>query len=171
MLDLTVVNGAKWFTHAHAAMLAERFERIRDAVAAGPDALANAPDTKIEGVGDVLAEKLVTFFRQPHNRDVIGKLQHAGVRWPAIEVRPDDAVLALSGKTFVLTGTLSQPRDVFKARLLALGAKVAGSVSNKTDFVVAGVEAGSKLDKANALGVPVLDEEQLEALLADAVGQ
>ena len=77
--------------------------------------------------------------------------------------RPD---LTLAGRTLVLTGTLSHPRDEIKARLVALGAKVTGSVSKKTDFLVDGAEAGSKLDKARALGVWVLDEDALEALIS-----
>ena len=115
----------------------------------------------------MLAEKLVTFFRQPHNQDVIAKLIAAGVHWPDPPAVATQQSLTLAGKTFVLTGTLSEPRDVFKQRLLALGAKVSGSVSKKTDYVVAGSEAGSKLDKAEALGVTVLDESGLQRLLQD----
>jgi DNA ligase (NAD+) len=163
---IAALPGLKWFHQSHAMLLAERFGDAAAVRAAPPDDLANTPDIKIEGVGDVLAEKLVTFFRQPHNREVIGKLLEAGVRWPAPraaaaggESRP------LQGKTFVLTGTLSAPRDAIKAQLQALGAKVAGSVSGRTDYVVAGEEAGSKLDKARALGVTVLDEQGLQALM------
>jgi DNA ligase (NAD+) len=168
--SLGALPDAKWFNHVHALLLAERFDTVAVVVAAGPDQIANQPDIRIEGVGNVLAEKLVTFFRQPHNREVIAKLQAAGVEWP--DEKPVSAADSqpLTGKTFVLTGTLSQPRDHFKQRLQALGAKVAGSVSKKTDYLVAGSEAGSKLSKAEALGVRVLDETGLEALLADPAG-
>ncbi len=166
---LAAFDGAKWFTHTHALLLAERFATVGDVVAAAPGDVANTPDIKIDGVGDVLAEKLVTFFRQPHNRDVIAKLLESGVHWPDVPVAAV-AQQPLAGKTFVLTGTLSASRDVFKERLLALGAKVTGSVSKKTDYVVAGAEAGSKLTKAESLGVPVLDEDGLEALLSGAAG-
>ena len=159
------IDGAKWFTHTHAALLGERFETIGNAIDAGAEALANTPSVKIEGVGNVLAEKLVTFFRQPHNQDVIAKLIAAGVHWPDPPTLATGESLPLAGKTFVLTGTLSAPRDVFKQRLQALGAKVSGSVSKNTDYVVAGSEAGSKLGKAEALGVTVLDESGLERLL------
>lgn len=164
---LSALPGAKWFTHTHALMLAERFDTVGDLVAAGPEAIANSPDVRIEGVGDILAEKLVTFFRQEHNRDVIAKLQAAGVVWPAEETLAETRAQPLAGKTFVLTGTLSAPRDVFKQRLQAHGAKVSGSVSKKTDYVVAGAEAGSKLAKAESLGVTVVDEAGLEALLGE----
>lgn len=159
---------AKWFSHVHAAMLAERFATVAETVAAGPQALANQPDTKIEGVGDVLAEKLVTFFAQPHNRDVIAKLRAAGVHWPEHAAPAEAAGLPLAGFTFVLTGSLSQPRDHFKARLQAAGAKVTGSVSSKTDYLVAGEDAGSKLARAESLGVKVLDEPALQAMLPPA---
>jgi DNA ligase (NAD+) len=166
MEALVAEPGMKWFHHAHALLLRERFPDLAALRAAAPDALANQPDTKIEGVGDILAEKLVTFFRQPHNREVIAKLQAAGVHWPNPTTDTRGARgRVLDGKTFVLTGTLSEPRDAVKARLLALGAKVTGSVSRNTDYLVAGEAAGSKLAKAEQYGVEILDEQQLEALL------
>jgi DNA ligase (NAD+) len=91
-------------------------------------------------------------------------IEEAGIHWPKIEVR-DVAELPLAGKTIVLTGALNMPRDEAKARLQALGAKVAGSVSKKTSLVVAGEDAGSKLTKAQELGIEVIDEEGLRALL------
>ena len=163
--DLAPIDALKWFTHTHAMLLQESYPTVAALQAADPDVIANAPDTEIEGVGDVLAEKLVTFFRQPHNRDVIAKLRAAGVHWPESESPAEPVQQPLSGKTFVLTGTLSEPRDVVKERLQSLGAKVTGSVSRNTDYVVAGAEAGSKLGKAEALGVPVLDEKGLDDLL------
>lgn len=158
------VDGLKWFTHEHALLLAERFATIADVVEAGEDGVANSPRIKIEGVGNVLAGKLVTFFRQPHNREVIERLIARGVTWPAIEPAADATALPLAGKTFVITGTLSEPRDVIKQRLVDLGARVTGSVSKNTDYVLAGAEAGSKLAKAEKLGVAVIDEHQLATL-------
>jgi DNA ligase (NAD+) len=120
---------------------------------------------EVSDVGPVVAESIHTFFRQPHNREVVEQLRACGVTWEegapaAREPKP------LAGKTVVLTGTLpDMTRDEAKDLLEAAGAKVAGSVSKKTDYVVAGAEAGSKLDKARELGVPVLDEEGLRTLL------
>ncbi|WP_127477395.1 NAD-dependent DNA ligase LigA [Sulfurivermis fontis] len=122
-------------------------------------ALQQVPD-----VGPEVAERIATFFSEPHNLAVIARLRAAGVHWP--EAKPERGAQPLAGKTFVLTGTLaSMSRDQAKERLQALGAKVAGSVSKKTDYVVAGSEAGSKLAKAGELGVPVLDEAALLKLL------
>ena len=103
---------------------------------------------------------------QPRNRAVIEELIAQGVHWPDPPPAQGDAVASLTGKTFVLTGTLaSMSRDEAKQRLQALGAKVTGSVSAKTDFVVVGDSPGSKLDKALELGVPTLDEAGLRGLL------
>lgn len=122
--------------------------------------------TGVEDVGEVVASSVEAFFREPHNRTVIEALVRAGVTWPAVETRRTDS--AVAGKTFVLTGTLPNlTRDEAKDRLIAAGAKVSGSVSRKTDFVVAGAEAGSKLEKAESLGVRVIDEATLLAMLAD----
>ena len=122
--------------------------------------------TGVEDVGEVVASSVEAFFREPHNRTVIEALVRAGVTWPAVETRRTDS--AVAGKTFVLTGTLPNlTRDEAKDRLIAAGAKVSGSVSRKTDFVVAGTEAGSKLEKAESLGVRVIDEATLLAMLAD----
>ncbi|MCE9664237.1 NAD-dependent DNA ligase LigA [Halomonas sp. M5N1S17] len=112
----------------------------------------------VEDVGPVVAAHVHTFFRQPHNRDTIDELRALGLAWKEEEIgeRPQP----LAGQTWVLTGTLeSMTRDEGKERLQALGAKVAGSVSKKTAGVVAGPGAGSKLAKAEQMGVPVLDEE------------
>jgi DNA ligase (NAD+) len=107
-------------------------------------------------------QSIRTFFRQPHNREVVEQLRACGVHWEEGEPAPRAPRKPLAGKTFVLTGTLpTLSRDEAKDLLEAAGAKVAGSVSKKTDYVVAGAEAGSKLDKARELGVPVLDEEGL----------
>nr|HMN58537.1 NAD-dependent DNA ligase LigA [Ottowia sp.] len=113
----------------------------------------------------VVAESIHTFFAQPHNREVALQLRAAGISWP--EGEPSAvARQPLAGKTFVLTGTLpTMSREEAKELLEAAGAKVAGSVSKKTSCVVAGAEAGSKLDKARELGVPVIDEAGLRDLL------
>jgi DNA ligase (NAD+) len=119
-------------------------------------------------VGPVVAQSIHTFFQQAHNREVVEQLRACGLRWE--EGEPSAAAqLPLAGKTFVLTGTLpTLSRDEAKDMLEAAGAKVAGSVSKKTDYVVAGAEAGSKLDKARELGIAVLDEAGLRALLPPA---
>ncbi|MFD2298470.1 NAD-dependent DNA ligase LigA [Paracidovorax citrulli] len=120
---------------------------------------------EVNDVGPVVAEAIHTFFAQPHNREVVEQLRACGVTWK--EGPPAErATLPLAGKTFVLTGTLpTLSREDAKDRLEAAGAKVAGSVSRKTHYVVAGEEAGSKLAKAQELGVPVLDEAGMLALL------
>ncbi|VVE71057.1 DNA ligase (NAD(+)) LigA [Pandoraea anapnoica] len=120
----------------------------------------------VPDVGPIVAESINNFFCEDHNVEVIEQLRAAGVTWPESEPAAV-APLPLAGKTFVLTGTLpTLSRDEAKAMLEAQGAKVAGSVSAKTDYVVAGAEAGSKLAKAEALGVPVLDEDAMRAMLA-----
>ncbi|BCV32260.1 DNA ligase [Shewanella algae] len=143
-----------------AANLARHFKEL--------DALKQASVEQlieVEDVGAIVAQHVAHFFAQPHNLEVIDKLLVAGVTWPAIEA-PSEDEQPLKGQTWVLTGTLSQmSRTDAKAQLEALGAKVSGSVSKKTDCVVAGEAAGSKLTKANELGVKVLDEAGLLALL------
>jgi len=113
----------------------------------------------------VVANSIASFFREPHNLEVIQELRKRHVSWP--ESEPQRApVRALAGKTFVLTGTLpSLAREEAKERILQAGGKVVGSVSKKTDYVVAGEESGSKLDKARKLSVAVLDEDGLLKLL------
>ncbi len=144
-------------------------ERLASAVSS-LDELAAMPEEKlmeIEGIGPVVARSVATFFAQEATRRVIEKLRAAGVNFRG-EPRPK-ARTRLSGKTFVLTGTLdSLSREEAKAALEALGAKVASSVSKKTDYVVAGKDPGSKLDKARELGRPVLDEQAFLALLSEA---
>ena len=118
-------------------------------------------------IGPVVAESILKFFAEPHNREVIAQLRKLGVTWE--EGAPMRQGGVLSGKTLVLTGTLpSLSREEAKARIEAAGGKVAGSVSKKTDYVVAGSEAGSKLAKAQELGVPLLDEAGLVQLLEAA---
>jgi DNA ligase (NAD+) len=120
---------------------------------------------EVDDVGPIVAHHIHTFFRQPHNREVIDKLLAVEIHWPDVEVAAASEQ-PLSGQTFVLTGTLdSMSRDEAKAKLQALGAKVSGSVSKKTSVVVAGEAAGSKLAKAEKLGVEVWQEEALLELL------
>jgi DNA ligase (NAD+) len=121
----------------------------------------------VHDVGPVVAQSLVAFFAEPHNREVVQQLRELGLHWEEND-GVSTQVLPLTGKTFVLTGTLaSLSRDEAKSRLEALGAKVAGSVSKKTNCVVAGTEAGSKLDKARELNVPVWDESALLQQLSE----
>jgi DNA ligase (NAD+) len=120
---------------------------------------------QVDDVGPVVAERIHKFFEQPHNLEVIERLRELGVHWP-IEKRAEQAPLV--GQTWVLTGTLEQmTRDEARAKLQALGAKVAGSVSAKTTQVVAGPGAGGKLDKATELGIPVMDEDAFIRKLAE----
>jgi len=117
---------------------------------------------EIEDVGPIVAHHIVTFFHQPHNQQVIERLLSAGIYWPEEKKIAEDSLL--SGKTVVLTGTLElMSRSEAKEKLLALGAKVAGSVSAKTDYVVAGRDAGSKLTKAEKLGITVMNETDMLA--------
>ena len=123
---------------------------------------------QVRDVGPVVAQSIRTFFDQPHHREVVEQLRAAGVQWEEGEGAAAAAgPQPLLGKTLVLTGTLpTLSRDEAKDLIEAAGGKVSGSVSKKTHYVVAGAEAGSKLDKANELGIPVLDEDGLRALLA-----
>jgi len=121
---------------------------------------------EVEGIGPNVAAEIRSFFHQKHNREVIDSLTNdkSGVHWKPMVV--DRKTQPLAGKTFVLTGTLaSMSRDQAKEKLQALGAKVAGSVSKKTDCVIVGEEAGSKADKAAALGVQMLDEKEFLTML------
>jgi DNA ligase (NAD+) len=124
--------------------------------------------TAVNDVGPVVAQSIRTFFDQPHNREVVQQLRACGITWDEGSGAADARPRPLAGKTLVLTGTLpTLTRDEARAKIEAAGGKVTGSVSKKTDFVVAGAEAGSKLDRARELGVALLDEPGLEALLGD----
>jgi DNA ligase (NAD+) len=121
---------------------------------------------EVEDVGPVVAQAIHTFFAQPHNREVVERLRAAGITWSEHDGHADRTPKPLAGQTFVLTGSLpTLAREEAKALIEAAGGKVAGSVSKKTHYVVAGDEAGSKLDKARALGVAVIDEAALRAML------
>jgi len=135
--------------------LAQHFGSLDNLLVADADALQQVRD-----VGPVVAQSMADFLAEAHNREVIQQLREAGVYWAEHQPQPATS-LPFSGKIFVLTGTLAVlTRDEAKEKLEALGAKVSGSVSKKTDYVVAGAEAGSKLDKAHELGVAVLDEAE-----------
>lgn len=139
--------------------LAAHFRTLDALMAASTEELL-----KVADVGEVIAASILHFFEEEHNREVIAQLVNVGIHWetPAEQVNND----LVSGKTFVLTGTLpTMGREEAKALLLEQGAKVSGSVSKKTNYVVAGAEAGSKLEKAQSLGVAVIDEEQMLKLL------
>ncbi|MFZ5755957.1 MAG: NAD-dependent DNA ligase LigA [Pseudomonadota bacterium] len=155
--------GIREVGEATALALARHFGRLENLLVADEARLQRVPD-----VGPVVAAAIAGFFREPHNRDVVAALQAAGVHWPESDPVELPAALPLAGKTFVLTGTLSSMgRDEAKAKLQALGAKVSGSVSKKTAVVVAGEEAGSKLDAARELGVDVWDEARFLAFLEE----
>ncbi|MBZ8138860.1 DNA ligase (NAD(+)) LigA [Rubrivivax gelatinosus] len=146
--------------------LARHFGSLDRVMDAGVEQLLEVRD-----VGPIVAQSIRTFFEQPHNREVVEQLRAAGIRWDEHEgaAAASAAALPLAGKTLVLTGTLpTLSREQAKEIIEAAGGKVAGSVSKKTWAVVAGEEAGSKLDKARELGVTVLDEDGLKAMIEAA---
>ncbi|MGD8591740.1 MAG: NAD-dependent DNA ligase LigA [Gammaproteobacteria bacterium] len=147
---------------ATAQALASHFGDLEALIKADEEALQEISD-----VGPVVANSIVKFFHQQHNRDVIHKLIKAGVHWPKV-TKVQTKELPLQGKTFVITGTLSMKRDELKDRLQSLGAKVTGSVSKSTDYVVVGEDPGSKEDKAHQLGIAILDEAAIMDLLDSA---
>ncbi|MDR3056057.1 MAG: NAD-dependent DNA ligase LigA [Zoogloeaceae bacterium] len=141
--------------------LARYFGKLDALRNADTETLLNVPD-----VGPVVAESIRDFFAEAHNREVIASLMAAGVHWTEGEGQVDAPPGVFSGKTFVLTGTLpTLKRDEAKALIEAAGGKASGSVSKKTDYVIAGEEAGSKLDKARELGIPILNEAELLQLI------
>ncbi len=144
-----------------AELLARHFGDIEPLMTASPEELA-----AVEGVGPTIAESVSRFFADARNRGEVDRLRELGIRWQQITRADAEASGPLAGSTFVLTGTLSVPREQAKQRIEALGGHVSGSVSKKTDYVVAGENAGGKREKAEKLGVEILDEEAFEALLA-----
>ncbi|MES2189067.1 MAG: NAD-dependent DNA ligase LigA [Pseudomonadota bacterium] len=159
--------GIRHVGEATAKALAKHFGKLDGIMGVTAE---DAPSTErlaeVDDVGPIVAESIHTFFQQPHNREVVEQLRACGVHWEEGEPA-ERAPQPLSGKTFVITGTLpSLSRDEAKDMVEAAGGKVAGSVSKKTDYVVAGTEAGSKLTKAQELGITVIDEAALLALLA-----
>jgi len=152
--------GIRHVGESTAKELARHFGQLDAIMDATPEELLRVSD-----IGPIVAQSIHTFFAQPHNREVVKLLRDCGVTWQEGEPAAV-AATPLAGKTFVLTGTLpSLGRDEAKNMIETAGGKVAGSVSKKTDFVVAGAEAGSKLDKARELGLAVIDETRLRELL------
>ena len=153
--------GVREVGEATAQTLAQYFTSLEAIQSADEESLQ-----QVEDVGPIVASHIVRFFKQPHNLEVIEKLITAGITWDAIEAAKEEAQ-TLEGKTFVLTGTLTQmTRDDAKKALQARGAKVTGSVSKKTSYVVVGDSPGSKAAKAEQLGVEILDETALASLLS-----
>ncbi len=156
--------GIRHIGEATAKELARHFGKLDTIMDASVEQLLEVAD-----VGPIVAQSLRTFFDQPHNRDVVDQLRACGLTWPEGDAAPQTPK-PLSGKTFVITGTLpTLSRDEAKDLLEAAGAKVAGSVSKKTDYLLAGADAGSKLDKARELGVAVIDEAQMQTLLHGSI--
>jgi len=150
--------GIRFVGERTALFLAEEFGDLDRIAAATVDDLQ-----KVEEVGPKVAESISQFFREPRNQELVEKLRSAGLQFEYKTRRRTGGPLA--GLTFVLTGTLNLSREEAKVRIEAAGGKVAGSVSRKTDYVVAGEDPGSKLDKARELGIEVIDEAKLLALL------
>ena len=154
--SLEALSGAEW------SSLAADKEAIRKENAQRKKRGEPPAPVPLEGIGPELAESIEKFLRERHNRDVIERLLSA------VTIAAEKAKAAARGKTFVLTGTLAgMTRDEARAAIEAKGHKVAGSVSKNTDYVVAGEEAGSKLDKARSLGVPVIDGQALQRILEE----
>lgn len=152
--------GIREVGEATAANLALHYKTLEAIKKAGIESLKSVSD-----VGEIVAKHLYYFLRQEHNLEVIEQLITAGVHWPEIQA-VDESELSLRDKTFVITGSFdAMSRNDIKAALQALGAKVAGSVSKKTNTLVAGAAAGSKLTKATELGIEILDESAILKLL------
>jgi DNA ligase (NAD+) len=150
--------GIRFVGERTAQFLAEHFGSLDEIVKAGEEELQ-----QVEEVGPRIAKSIVEFFAEPKNRELVDELRAAGL---TLKGKKKERGTKLAGKTFVLTGTLANySRDDAKKMIEDAGGKVTGSVSKKTDYVVAGVDAGSKLDKANDLGVPVIGESEMEKLL------
>ena len=152
---------------ATARALAQHFGALEPMLQASADEIERVPD-----IGPVIAASVHRFFQEPHNRQVIEALvapDRGAIQWPAVARESTAGAAPLAGKSFVLTGTLQDlTREQAQQLILDLGGKVSGSVSKKTDYVVAGAEAGSKLQKAERLGVTILDEPQFRELVSTA---
>ena len=154
--------GIREVGEATAASLAMHFGKLEQIIGASEDELVQVDD-----VGPIVAARIRAFMDEAHNIAVVRKLQESGVTWPESELQKSPAEGPLSGKTFVLTGTLqAMTRDEAKQKIQALGGKVTGSVSKKTDYVVYGEKAGSKLTKAQSLGVATLDQDEFREWLS-----
>ena len=155
--------GIRFVGDSTAALLARRFGSVEALAAASAEELE-----EVEDIGSRIAESVRAFFDSERNQDLLRRLEDAGLQFEEEQTETEAPDGPLEGKTFVLTGTLSgMTRNEAAARITALGGKATGSVSSRTDFLVAGEKAGSKLRKAEQLGVEVLDEAGLEALLAE----
>src|SRR5947208_8691425 len=126
---------------------------------ASADELQRIPD-----VGEIVGSSIYQFFQEPHNRELITRLEKAGVR-PTVEPRVIASDSPFTETTWVITGTLSKPRDEIAEMIISRGGKVSGSVSKKTSYLLAGEEAGSKLDKAKKLGVKTIGEKDFRRML------
>jgi DNA ligase (NAD+) len=155
--------GIREVGEATATALAAHFGNLKAVMAADEQALLQVPD-----IGPIVASHVQSFFAESHNREIIDELVAFGVTWPEADAVPQPDSGPLVGKTFVLTGTLTgMTRDEAKQKIQALGGKVTGSVSKKTDYVVYGDSPGSKLIKAQKLEVETIDEHALTKILGD----
>jgi DNA ligase (NAD+) len=149
--------GIRFVGERTAQFLAEHFGSM--------DALMNGNEEELQQANEVgprIAQSIAEFFQEPRNRELVERLRKAGLTFGGTKKARGTK---LAGKTFVLTGTLDRPRDQVKRMIEDAGGRVSGSVSKKTDYVVAGTDAGSKLDKAKELGVAVIGERDLDELL------
>lgn len=155
--------GIREVGEATAASVGAHYGRLANIISATEDDLQGVVD-----VGPVVAARIKAFFDEKHNLDVIARLQEYGVNWPESDPVEVTTEGALAGKTFVITGTLpTMTRDEAKEMILLAGGKVTGSVSSKTDYLVAGAKAGSKLAKAEKLNIPILDDPELRLLVSN----
>jgi DNA ligase (NAD+) len=138
--------------------LANHFQSLDALTNASVDELQRIPD-----VGEVVGASIYQFFQEPHNRELIGRLKKVGVK-PTVEARKKSDS-AIAGTTWVITGTLTQPRDEIAELIISRRGKVSGSVSKKTTYLLAGEEAGSKLEKAKKLGVRIIGEKEFRRIL------
>jgi DNA ligase (NAD+) len=151
--------GIRFVGERTAQFLAEHFGSLEGIEDAGEEELQ-----QVEEVGPRIAKSIVEFFAEPRNRELVEELRAAGLQ---LKGKKKERGTKLTGKTFVLTGTLpTYSRDEAKKMIEDAGGKVTGSVSKKTDFVVAGSDAGSKLDKAKELGIAVIGEDGMKELVA-----
>ena len=145
-----------------ALKLADHFQSFDEIKAAGPEEIESVPD-----IGPSVRESLHRFFESPHNSELIERLKNAGLNFASRRIEKSGDIFL--GKTFVLTGTLSSlTREDAKEKILAYGGKASGSVSKNTDFVLAGDKAGSKLEKAQKLGIQIISEEEFKKMISEA---
>jgi DNA ligase (NAD+) len=144
-----------------ARALADHFANLNEMMAASPEELQRIPD-----VGEVVGTSIAQFFAEPSNRSMIEKLRAAGLRLTSEPKAPVAGNSQIKGTTWVITGTLSRPREEIVEEIVRQGGKVSGSVSKKTSYVLAGEEAGSKLEKARKLGLKIISEENFRELIA-----